>query len=551
MESEQSHNFNERLSQWVANQGFWFQIRYSMAGSGTRGNTMFHFLRLSFRLLLFLAVLAAGISYYLVKRTESANFNSGLRDSVRSSLSASDIELRGFSRIQGQLTIARLASKGGDKTFFTAFEARNIRCKMGYLDGITSFWDPGTISISKLDMELRAGADDPNSARMWSEAFFKQSSKVGLNSFDIAEANLNWGFSERAKGSIVGSALKVQRLEGGLKLSFRGGTFSQNWLNKVEIVNLIVHATPAGLVFEKAEFKRGQGTVDLTGLKLQGGERPQVSGVARIRMLDLGDILPTVLENFIEGSVSGDFKLTGSTNSSDGIGFEGQVTLDGHDMIFLRERLHLLKALSVVDYSRNYHRVDLREGEYHIKTTGGGLTVTNVKLKGDELLTMEGNMLVRLPTAEETKASMQRTTTPGGAPIFPGADDELRDIQASAQDADLTLKRAALAAKAAKEAEDSSADEAPERMALGQLGLGPEMRQLEEQATERLSRTLRYEGSLRITIPPDAFERAPKLAQQFPVDPNINRIPIQVPLDGSLYELTLKQAEDIYQQGRR
>jgi hypothetical protein len=35
MESEQSQNFNERLSQWVANQGFWFQIRYSMTGYTT------------------------------------------------------------------------------------------------------------------------------------------------------------------------------------------------------------------------------------------------------------------------------------------------------------------------------------------------------------------------------------------------------------------------------------------------------------------------------------------------------------------------------------
>ena len=34
METEQLQNFNERLSQWVANQGFWFQVRYSMSGTG-------------------------------------------------------------------------------------------------------------------------------------------------------------------------------------------------------------------------------------------------------------------------------------------------------------------------------------------------------------------------------------------------------------------------------------------------------------------------------------------------------------------------------------
>ena len=54
MESEQSQNFNERLSQWVANQGFWFQVRYSMSGSGMKGRAMFHLLRIGFRLLVFL-----------------------------------------------------------------------------------------------------------------------------------------------------------------------------------------------------------------------------------------------------------------------------------------------------------------------------------------------------------------------------------------------------------------------------------------------------------------------------------------------------------------
>ena len=66
-----------------------------------------------------------------------------------------------------------------------------------------------------------------------------------------------------------------------------------------------------------------------------------------------------------------------------------------------------------------------------------------------------------------------------------------------------------------------------------------------------MARTLRYEGEFRITIPADAFERAPHLKVQLPVDPKLNRIPMIVPIEGTLYELTLKQAEDLYQQGRR
>ena len=65
--------------------------------------------------------------------------------------------------------------------------------------------------------------------------------------------------------------------------------------------------------------------------------------------------------------------MSGSTNSSDGIGFEGQVVLDGKDVISLRERLHLLKALRWWTTSRNYYRVDFREGSFQMKTTGGGM----------------------------------------------------------------------------------------------------------------------------------------------------------------------------------
>lgn len=64
-------------------------------------------------------------------------------------------------------------------------------------------------------------------------------------------------------------------------------------------------------------------------------------------------------------------------------------------------------------------------------------------------------------------------------------------------------------------------------------------------------RMLQYEGQFLITPPSDAFERAGELRQRYPVDRATNRIPIRVPIEGVLYELTLKQAEDIYQQGRR
>ena len=544
MESEQSQNFNERLSQWVANQGFWFQIRYSMTGSGTAGTAMFHLLRLGFRLLIFLLIIAVGGWIYLLRMTDSAKFSDGIKEDIKSGLFASEAELKGFSHGQGELTINRLTCQGGNETFFTALEVRNIRCKMGLLDKIVGKWDAGVVAISRLDMELRAGADDAESAQMLAKALFNVPQKVLVNTIDVADASLQWGYSERTRGSIENSKLKIQRQGGGWKMSFKGGKFSQNWFRRLEIVNLVVTCGAEGVTFEKAELRGGGGSVDFSGLKVIGGERPMIQGNVKIRSLGLAIILPAALRNFIDGSISGNFKISGSTNSPEGIGFEGATTHEGQDTLTLRDRIYLLKALSGVDYVRNYHRVDFKEGSLHIKTTAGGMDLTDVKLKAGELFTLAGKMSVRLPTPEETKAATEKNAKAGSAaPVFDGEDPVLDDMGVKqTDDRDFTLRRAAREAKRAKDGGQRN-DSGP---LSERLQLSFDSRQLEAQASERLAKTLQYEGQFDISIPPDAFDTAPKLLARYPVDDETHRISMSVPIQGSLYEITLKQGEDIY-----
>ncbi|MGL4401612.1 MAG: hypothetical protein ACRCXD_17255, partial [Luteolibacter sp.] len=127
MESEQSQNFNERLSQWIANQGFWFQLRYSMSGSSSKGTMLFHFLRLGTRLLVFLLLLAAGSWIYLLKRTESVEFAADFKNSIETSLSGVETEISGFSRRNGRMEVGRVLGEGGGGTFYNSVDARNIR----------------------------------------------------------------------------------------------------------------------------------------------------------------------------------------------------------------------------------------------------------------------------------------------------------------------------------------------------------------------------------------------------------------------------------------
>jgi hypothetical protein len=547
MESEQSQNFNDRLSQWVGSQGFWFQVRYSVSGTGMRGRTMFHLLRIVVRILIFLLLVALGIWIYLIKRPDSPRFGAAFKQSLTRAITASDLEIKSLNHRQGKLEISRVAARGGKETFFTSLEARNIRCNMGLVDGLAGKWTPGVISISRLEIDIRAGSDDAASASKLADAWFRKSASVEVNSFEVQEATVRWGFSERTRGSIEKSQLKMLRTNDGWRMVFKGGKFHQNWLSNLDIVDLVVHCDPNGLVFEKAELKQGEGTVNFTGLRVISGERPQVSGTAEVTNLDLWQILQPAFHTFVEGKISGKFKVSGSTNSTEGVGFEGQVVMDGKNSVSLRERMHLLKALSVLDYSRNYHRVDFSEGSFDLKTTNGGMEITNAKLLANELFTLEGKMSVRLPTQEEIQTATAKGTAFESSPLFIAEDEAAKLGGTTKSESDFNLKRAGQEARRIKEG-----DQSLESLSLfDRMNVSAEMRHLQAQEAERMSRMLRYQGQFQITIQKDAFERAPKLQALYPVDPNTGRIAMRVPIEGSLYELTLKQAEDIYILGQR
>jgi hypothetical protein len=205
-----------------------------------------------------------------------------------------------------------------------------------------------------------------------------------------------------------------------------------------------------------------------------------------------------------------------------------------------------LKALSVVDYARKYRRIDFREGSFLMKTGGGGMELTEVKLKAADIFTLEGQLKVRQPTEKEKKQAVGKTAGATSAPLFQ-AGDENESLAVQAGRNDFSLSRAAQAGKQ----DQGGNSRAGTPSLFDRLGLSSDMRRLDEEAAESSSNTLRFQGEFLITLLPDAFERAPQLAKQFPVDVNSGRIPMVVPIEGTLYELTLKQAEDIYQQGTR
>lgn len=540
IETEQLQNFQERLSQWISGQGFWFQLRYSLSGAGTKGSFAFHSLRLVARLIMFLLVVIAGTFGYLTLKSDMNSRSEDISLMLKEKLGAEEVEIKGAESRQGQFNISRLAMTGKEGTFFTGLEIRNLKGRKSFLDSFRKEWDPGTITVSRMNLDLRAGADSPEAAESIAATYFQDTGGFKLSSVDVKDTSIRWGYSARSRGSIIGSNMRAERLPDGWKLRFRGGTFSQNWLKRLEIVELDVVFGKKGIVFEKALFRKNKGEVSFINLNVKAGERPEVSGTVRLRKMDISTLLPMAVRNFVEGTLSAELNVFGSTNSSEGVGFEGEVVLEGEDIIVIRDRIHVLRALSVVDAFNNYRRIDFRDGSFHMKTHNGLLEIARMNLAAGDLFRMKGEMAVRMPTLEESTASTATSSDGGEAGIF--NEDEFDE------EFDITLERAA------RQANDESRQgfgKKGDESVSDKLGFSLEYRLLEEKAAERLTRTLQYEGSFQISLPKDAFDKAQGLAEKYADRDAGGRILMDVPLEGMLYELTLKQAEQIYEKGAR
>lgn len=553
MEQEEIQAFNSRLSQWISSQGFWFQLRYALFGRGSFATVSYHLMQLVFRSAVFAVIVACVIGYFVYKRVEKKAFVDEMTAAACRALGAKEAQIDGFRRIQGEMKINRFGAAGSPDSFFETLDVGTIHCRMGMFDGVIGQWHAGPVNARTCTVEVKAGAEDPTSAKRAADALFRSYPKFSFPSLEVLEATVNWGYSDHTRGSIEKSHLLAQRSDTGWKLQFRGGYFTQNWLRRLQIEELLINVEPDKLTVEKGEFRGvsdaglASGLVSLRNVTISGGERPQIHGNAKIKNIPLETILPPISNGFVEGTISADLVLSGSTYSTEGIGFEGQVFLDGTDVLTLRERIHLLRALSVVDVFNSYRKIDFREGSFSLKTSNGVMDIADVNLKAKDLFTMQGRLQARRMTPEEITAEIQRAGSTVGSPIFERPEGDPGKSVASA-DEQITLKKAAKEQQK-EHASNDTATATPslfDRMAQSNL-----YHVMAQQEYNRLSRQLKFDGGFRITIPADSFERAQQLREDNPVDPATGRIPISVPIQGTLYDITLKQAEEIYQKGRR
>lgn len=552
MKLESTRLFNDRLAQWVARQGFWFQIRYSMAGGGA-SVLMYHLLRLMMRVGIFALALGAVIFYLLLKRTEQSSFRQDLRNGIVNGLDCQAGIVYSFDLTQSKASIRYLSLVGGPQSFMESCEAAGISFQMGLLDGITSAWNLNQVVVDRMSIQVKAGAETEEEARNLGRSFSKNFENVRFHTFVCNNTRIAWGYSPRTMGSISGSQMTMIRDGNGWRMRFTGGVFSQNWLQNLHIDELVLRCDDKGLVVEKGEFSallpvkelsesKSHGKVTFQNVRVRGGMRPEFSGSLILESVPLPQLLPEIYRTYVEGSISGKLNIQGSTNSPDGVSLSGRIALEENDKIDVRNRIHILNSLSILSPSGSYRKTSFQEGYFTINTSASTLQVTNINLSAPEQMELRGSFLVRPPTQQEidellrngeiTRETAQEISMPG------------MNVAAIFASKELTLRKAMdLTSKEGKQSstgfEDVMIDSGvPFQSDAIQMDL-------QLKTAEKLANSAIYEGRLLMILPVSAFSEDTANLSRLSVSSNGQFYLLECPLLGNLAELTLAQAEEL------
>jgi len=505
-----------------------------MSSGGGWSVAVFHLLRLASRVLILLLIGALGFVFFLTKRFDSAAFQSDLSHRFSKGVAASEAQIAGFKREQGRARIRRIGAEGTSASFFQTLEAGNLNFKMTFLNGLSGDWDVGIIEGNWIDVQVKAGANSPEEAAAAAETLFKRRRNFDVLGLDFSKARVTWGYDKRV-GEIEGSKMSAHRVSEGWRFNFRGGRFTQNWIRDFEIEEMVMLCTPNELIVEKGVLVADDGRIDFKDVKIKGGELPQISGRLILKNIPIESLLPEKILERIDGSISAELEFGGSTNSAEGLSLQGPVTLGEGDSIQIRDEIPILKALDVVDVFNSYKRVPFTRGGFNLKTGGGEMLISGLNLETRDQVSLQGRLSVSYPTDNEAA----RTIGENSVDMIRPMTDDREERQAKK---DITLRRAADESKVEENAVENSEF-------FAGLASKRDAESLRRAAAMRARNTLNFDGGFRMTIPGDAFERSRILRERYPIDQATSRIGIDIPLRGTLSELTLSQAEAILRDG--
>ena len=537
VDQQRLNEYQSKVSDWIGRQGVLFQFRYARTvGAVTLGR---HLSGLTLKLVLFLVVAGVCGFFVLNRHFDSPGYGEKVAGQVANALGAGEIEVTGFSRNFGKGDFQFLELKGGEESFFYEAKFEKLRGDFSLLTGVTDSWRPSAISIKKADLRLKAGGSE-DEMKLGFSSIIESLKGQGISQIKIEDCSFSWGYSKLTFGMVRNSDFRAVLHDGIWEVELSGGTFQQNWLGPLAIKSADLKVGMGGIKIESLNLESNGGEADLKG---------SISGPVNMPTFDLAggfNSLPieklikingVSTREYIEGRISGDLKIGGSSNRQ--VELSGQVKLDEKDSVTIRERWSLLRALSILDNERTYLRIDFNQGGFAFSTGGGGLEVSEINLNAGNKARLLGSFKTRLPTQAEAAEtlgikltnnfSLDYTDSSAAQELendrmrIDSRDDELGfgvDIERSIDDGELEVPKAQLSVK--------------------------ELEALRMRQEMEVHRIL---GDLKLAVPASSFNSSKALLEIYPKDELGWRwIPIELNdanfmnLSDKANELLLKQA---------
>ncbi len=411
IDQQRLDEYQKRVADWIAKQGIFFQLRYAgtMGGGSVIKQLGVLFLRVLVVLLLCLGVAFFGLNHYF----GGDDYRGEVTVALGEVLGASSIEAKKFERARGVSTFQDLVIEGGEESFFYQAEINRLAAASSFLTGITSKWAPEQVRMKSAYFELKAGGDQEEMENSFA-SIIASMSEGNLESIEIDELSCEWGYSKITYGKLEKAKFRASRDQGVWEISLEGGRFSQNWLKNLDIKEARLLCDSDGIRVEKLLLSKNGGEMELAGSIMGPAARPKFDLKGSFQSLPILSLvrLPGIdVREFMSGSISGDLKISGSTDYR--IVMEADVELRGNDVVTLREKWDLLRAISVLDVDRTYRRVDFEEGMFSFKTGGGEMEVNGIDLKSGSLAALKGEFKTHLPSQKEAAEALEIVLTEG------------------------------------------------------------------------------------------------------------------------------------------
>ena len=404
VDQQRLNEYQSKVSDWIGRQGVLFQFRYARTvGAVTLGR---HLSGLTLKLVLFLVVAGVCAFFVLNRHFDSPGYGEKVAGQVANALGAGEIEVTGFSRNFGKGDFQFLELKGGEESFFYEAKFEKLRGEFSFLTGVTDSWRPSAISIKKADLRLKAGGSE-DEMKLGFSSIIESLKGQGISQIKIEDCSFSWGYSKLTFGMVRNSDFRAVLHEGSWEVELSGGTFQQNWLGPLAIKSADLKIGMGGIKIESLNLESNGGEADLKG---------SISGPVNMPTFDLAggfNSLPieklikingVSTREYIEGRISGDLKIGGSSNRQ--VELSGQVKLDENDSVTIRERWSLLRALSILDNERTYLRINFNQGGFAFSTGGGGIEVSEINLNAGNKARLLGGFKTRLPTQAEAAETL-------------------------------------------------------------------------------------------------------------------------------------------------